>query len=169
MPLFRSYMEEDAADADSQARQVAVTVRAAHLVSSIYIGGLNQNKIIAYLILFTIVPTHLAGIPFAQPPVGNLRFLRPQPLQERWEHIHDGSKYGAHCFHQMNMDLVGSIRVGQEDCLSLNVYVPNTPEKVKPFFSFFKPWGSLHYLFCLSPIPTFLNSFCLCKTTNCQI
>ena len=35
MPLFRSYMEADASDADSQASQAAVTVRTAHLVSTI--------------------------------------------------------------------------------------------------------------------------------------
>ena len=34
MPLFRSYMEADAAEADSQASQAAVTVRTAHLVVS---------------------------------------------------------------------------------------------------------------------------------------
>ena len=39
MPLFRSYMEADAADADSQASQAAVTVRTTHPASTIKIYG----------------------------------------------------------------------------------------------------------------------------------
>ena len=41
MPLFRSYVRADAADADSQASQAAVTVRTAHLMSTIKINGQN--------------------------------------------------------------------------------------------------------------------------------
>lgn len=63
----------------------------------------------------TAVDAYL-GIPFAEPPVNQLRFRPPQPLARKWE----GSK------------LFGEIRYGcytgkegtSEDCLYLNVYRP---------------------------------------------
>ena len=44
MPLFRSYMEADAADADYQASYAAVTVLTTHLVSTIKIDGKEISK-----------------------------------------------------------------------------------------------------------------------------
>ncbi|XP_041976014.1 carboxylesterase 4A-like [Aricia agestis] len=55
------------------------------------------------------------GIPYAQPPVGPLRFkapLTPKP----WHGTRDATKYGAACA-QFNVTFVGS-----EDCLFLNVF-----------------------------------------------
>ncbi|XP_052826290.1 cholinesterase 2-like [Octopus bimaculoides] len=36
------------------------------------------------------------GIPFAKPPVGNLRFRRPEPI-EQWSSIKETKKYGSSC------------------------------------------------------------------------
>lgn len=36
------------------------------------------------------------GIPYAKPPVGNLRFARPQPATA-WTGMRDASKYGDWC------------------------------------------------------------------------
>ena len=51
------------------------------------------------------------GIPYASPPVGDLRWTKPQDA-ESWEGVRDGSEYGNRC------------RGNQEDCLYLNVWRP---------------------------------------------
>src|SRR3954468_10544084 len=54
------------------------------------------------------------GIPYAAPPVGNLRWKAPQP-PVKWEGVRKGDQYGAMC-------LQGNGGQGQsEDCLFLNV------------------------------------------------
>ena len=58
------------------------------------------------------------GIPYAQPPVGPLRWRPPQPA-ERWVSVRDGSRYGAMC-----PQFVGQEIKGEEDCLYVNVWRP---------------------------------------------
>jgi para-nitrobenzyl esterase len=58
------------------------------------------------------------GIPYAQAPVGQLRWKPPQQLSA-WTGIRDGSRYGAMC-----PQLVGSDVKGEEDCLFVNVWRP---------------------------------------------
>jgi para-nitrobenzyl esterase len=57
------------------------------------------------------------GIPFAKPPMGALRFMPPEPTQ-CWSGVVDATNYGNTCA-QFN-----GIVVGNEDCLTLNVWVP---------------------------------------------
>ncbi len=64
------------------------------------------------------------GMPYAEPPVGALRFKRPQPLKGKWEGEWDGSKFGSKCYQPMALGPVEKF-VGSEDCLFLNVHVPN--------------------------------------------
>ena len=65
------------------------------------------------------------GIPFAAPPVGSLRFADPQPA-EPWEEILDVSAdIDIQCTQYGFMSDGGTPEVsGSEDCLYLNVYVP---------------------------------------------
>ncbi|XP_018304144.1 esterase E4-like [Mycetomoellerius zeteki] len=58
------------------------------------------------------------GIPYAKPPVGELRFKDPVP-PEPWSGYRDASKYGNMA---IQMDLNRHIIIGDEDCLYLNVY-----------------------------------------------
>lgn len=37
------------------------------------------------------------GIPYAQQPVGNLRFTVPQSLNESWDGVHDAKDYSDIC------------------------------------------------------------------------
>ncbi|EFX78599.1 hypothetical protein DAPPUDRAFT_105048 [Daphnia pulex] len=62
------------------------------------------------------------GIPYAEPPVGNLRFRDPIPAQP-WTGVLDATKEGPACFQN---DLLSGITAGQEDCLVLNVYTHNS-------------------------------------------
>ncbi|SPM31092.1 carboxylesterase/lipase family protein [Mycobacterium terramassiliense] len=64
------------------------------------------------------------GIRYAAPPVGDLRFRRPEP-PKRWAEVADATSYGPACpqpaFPNMPLDL-GAPQ--GEDCLSLNVFAP---------------------------------------------
>src|SRR5690348_14760951 len=58
------------------------------------------------------------GMPYAQPPVGPLRWKPPQPARA-WEGVRDGSRFGAMC-----PQLAGKEVKGDEDCLYVNVWRP---------------------------------------------
>lgn len=60
------------------------------------------------------------GIPYAQPPVGPLRFRAPVP-HAGWTGIRDASEHGESC----PSDGWLSDKTGDEDCLFLNVYTTN--------------------------------------------
>ena len=54
------------------------------------------------------------GIPFAQPPVGSLRFRWPRSLNISYNGVLDATKYGYSCYqYNSNYNL-------SEDCLTLN-------------------------------------------------
>ncbi|XP_028149429.2 venom carboxylesterase-6 isoform X1 [Diabrotica virgifera virgifera] len=67
-------------------------------------------------------------IPFAQPPIGSLRFKAPVPA-EPWSGILDATKNDRLCFQQTNMLGPGITPLQNEDCLYLNVYTPMDPSK----------------------------------------
>ncbi|XP_050531758.1 esterase E4-like isoform X3 [Daktulosphaira vitifoliae] len=64
------------------------------------------------------------GIPYAKPPIGELRFKAPQPC-EPWTNIFDATQIMKKCIQK-------KVGVGSEDCLYLNVYSPITNEKWLP-------------------------------------
>ena len=62
------------------------------------------------------------GIPYAEPPVGKLRWHSPLPAKS-WEGIRDATKFGNRAFSALaNDQQQGSPR--SEDCLYLNVWTP---------------------------------------------
>jgi para-nitrobenzyl esterase len=62
------------------------------------------------------------GVPFAEPPVGKLRFMPPIRVM-RWKTERDATKFAAAAMQDGDKDVAQS-----EDCLYLNVW---TPEKAK--------------------------------------
>ncbi|KAK2587558.1 hypothetical protein KPH14_003687 [Odynerus spinipes] len=60
------------------------------------------------------------GIPYAEPPVGDLRFRSPQPWSRSWTGVRNVTQDGSPC---VQRTLSGTI-LGEEDCLYLNVFVP---------------------------------------------
>ncbi|XP_070551695.1 putative inactive carboxylesterase 4 [Ptychodera flava] len=62
------------------------------------------------------------GIPYAEPPVGDLRFRLPQP-KAPWEGVHDASKGGSACSQPLT-PLIPFKEPRNEDCLFLNVFKP---------------------------------------------
>ncbi|KAL0099083.1 hypothetical protein PUN28_020261 [Cardiocondyla obscurior] len=62
------------------------------------------------------------GIPYAAPPIGELRFKSPQP-PVTWTGARDATKNAEICT-QRNIYVYQEDIVGSEDCLYLNVYTP---------------------------------------------
>ncbi|XP_076755934.1 venom carboxylesterase-6 [Xylocopa sonorina] len=65
------------------------------------------------------------GIPYAQPPVGELRFEPPVPVQ-KWDEELSATEKSSICqqFVPPHFIVNGSRVTGSEDCLYLNIYVP---------------------------------------------
>jgi para-nitrobenzyl esterase len=61
------------------------------------------------------------NIPFAQPPVGDLRWREPLPAKA-WAGVRDATAFGPMCNQSGNKQLPHS-----EDCLQLNVWTPKWP------------------------------------------
>lgn len=76
------------------------------------------------------------GIPFAEPPVGRLRFLRPEPKQP-WSNILYASSYQHACYQYVDTlypgfqgtEMWNPNRDMSEDCLYLNIWVPSPRPK----------------------------------------
>nr|AEE62728.1 unknown [Dendroctonus ponderosae] len=63
------------------------------------------------------------GIPYAQPPVGNLRFASPVK-NSAWSGVYNATYDRSECY--QNADgYLGFTFAGQEDCLYINVYTPD--------------------------------------------
>ena len=81
---------------------------------------INDGKVRAWL-----------GIPYAAPPVGDLRWKAPEPAA-KWKGERDGTNFGAHCAQNLvfpDMIFQDDVKGGSEDCLFLNVYAPATADK----------------------------------------
>lgn len=82
----------------------------------------------------TAHPAHrtFQGIPYAAPPVGELRWRSPQPPQP-WTEPRDATRPGSPCPQPVG-GITGSPGGGAEDCLFLNVTTPNSagPDRCKP-------------------------------------
>jgi para-nitrobenzyl esterase len=74
---------------------------------------INNGKVNAFL-----------GLPYAAPPVGDLRWKAPEP-PAKWKGARDATKFGAHCAQgRVFDDMIFQDSGPSEDCLSLNVYSP---------------------------------------------
>lgn len=77
------------------------------------------------------------GIPFAQPPVGYLRFRHPQPIH-KWHNVYDATQLPPSCYQEPDLnfgpEFYGSNvwnppTAVSEDCLYLNVFVPKPRQR----------------------------------------
>lgn len=71
------------------------------------------------------------GVPYAAPPVGQLRFRRPQPVQP-WEGIRPAKRYGDYCPQPGKRETLEKEALPSEDCLTLNIFTPGCDGKKRP-------------------------------------
>lgn len=67
-----------------------------------------------------------SGIPYAQPPVNELRFQSPRKLEKFKQEEIDCTREGDPCFHRSPIQ---QKYIGSEDCLNMNIYVPSNPAR----------------------------------------
>jgi len=71
------------------------------------------------------------GIPFAEPPVGELRWKPPQPVKA-WKGVKQTAQFGPRCMQQALFgDMAFRSNGMSEDCLYLNVWTPAKSGKEK--------------------------------------
>lgn len=82
------------------------------------------------------------GIPFAQPPTGELRWREPQPLQN-WKGVRQAVDFGPRCMQAPIFDDMRFRSNGMsEDCLYLNVWTPAQSNRQRlPVFVYFYGGG----------------------------
>nr|AAY67439.1 carboxylesterase [Bacillus subtilis] len=74
------------------------------------------------------------GIPYAKPPVGELRFKAPEPPAP-WDGIKHADSFGPICPQpddMLSISFSGDIPPQSEDCLYLNVFAPDSEGEKKP-------------------------------------
>lgn len=105
----------------------------AKTVNGTIIGEIDSNNIRTF-----------KGIPFAQPPVGDLRWKAPQPVKN-WTGVRKARKFGPRA---MQLPLFGDMNFRSdgmsEDCLYLNVWTPAKAAGAKlPVLVYFYGGGSV--------------------------
>ncbi|WP_189571373.1 carboxylesterase/lipase family protein [Marinobacter zhanjiangensis] len=76
------------------------------------VEGVEQGDMLAF-----------KGIPYAKPPVGELRYAAPEPA-EAWETRLKATEFGGSCLQPQAEDSTFGAAGSTEDCLYLNVYQP---------------------------------------------
>ena len=86
--------------------------------------------------------TVFKGVPFAAPPVGNLRWKAPQPAAH-WDGVREAKEYGPNPMQEpIYGDMNFGTKVNSEDCLYLNIWTPaKTMKEHLPVLIYFNGGG----------------------------
>lgn len=88
--------------------------------------------------------TSWLGIPFAAPPVGELRW-RPPEAPASWKGVRAGDHFGAPCMQNGPPGAPGADLPRSEDCLYLNVWAADGPRKPKRPVMFYIHGGGFQF------------------------
>ncbi|WP_417320162.1 carboxylesterase/lipase family protein [Emcibacter sp.] len=75
------------------------------------------------------------GVPYAKPPVGDLRWKPPAPMQA-WDDVREAKDFGAACMQpdrRVKSIYAEDYRDMSEDCLTLNIWAPKKAKKAAVF------------------------------------
>ncbi|XP_078524658.1 fatty acyl-CoA hydrolase precursor, medium chain-like isoform X2 [Lissotriton helveticus] len=117
---FHAWSTTLAADGKETIKPPLVTTKYGQLQGKLFSVKGTSQEIEAYF-----------GIPFAKPPIGQLRFSPPQS-QEPWNNLRDASSYPPLCLQMLQpLEMLKKLWKAKtptfdvsEDCLYLNVYTP---------------------------------------------
>lgn len=123
-PLLLLALPMPACTADPQPPLQAPAEAAGAIVAAVAVGrvrGVDDGQVAAF-----------KGIPFAAPPVGDLRWRAPQPVPP-WRDVLDASTFMADCAQApFPSDAAPSGVAAAEDCLGINVWKPSSPASDTP-------------------------------------
>ena len=96
------------------------------------------------------------GIPYAEPPIGNLRFNPPQ-AKKPWDGVLDTMEFGPCAFQGYTAleGVTGKLQPESEDCLTLNIWTPAIDNRKRPVMFWIHGGG---YLFGGSRSPAYDGS-----------
>src|SRR5579862_4825285 len=110
---------------------LGLTLSAAALVSPAHAAGpivtTTQGKVLGFL---KNGVTEFLGIPYAAPPVGNLRW-RPPVKHAPWTNVIHATVYAPNCAEVETLGVFAGPANNNEDCLYINIFTPNLSGDVK--------------------------------------
>ncbi|XP_056419168.1 cholinesterase [Hyla sarda] len=84
------------------------------------------------ILVFSKTITAFLGIPYAEPPIGALRFKKPEPVKS-WSEVLNATMYGNSCYQYVDQTFPGfsgsemwnpNTKLS-EDCLYINIWIPS--------------------------------------------
>ncbi|KAH8322746.1 hypothetical protein KR059_004704 [Drosophila kikkawai] len=69
------------------------------------------------------------SVPYAEPPIGNLRFEPPRPYSRQWTDTFDATQPPVSCMQWNEFIRESNKLVGQEDCLTVSIYKPKSSSR----------------------------------------
>jgi para-nitrobenzyl esterase len=104
-----------------------------------YRASIQQETTSGDICGFELEPTQVLawyGVPYAAPPVGQLRWRAPVPA-DKWQGVLETKKFASKAFQYKDGKYTGS-----EDCLYLNIWRPNSDEANLPVLIFLHGGGN---------------------------
>lgn len=89
-------------------------------------GGDVEGHVVHHKLGYKDTPTstlEFLGIPYATPPIGDLRWNSPQP-HKGWDQVLNASQFGPACPQEHRPGSIIKAEYQSEDCLTLNIWVP---------------------------------------------
>ena len=108
-------------------KRVVAVCAATQLLAAVTVGAQIRDAEVTGGRVSGVVTNGIAafkGIPFAAPPVGELRWKPPQPVN-RWTGVKAATTFAPSCIQDVSfLKLFGAPEATAEDCLYLNVWTP---------------------------------------------